>query len=66
MAEVNTMGEQVFPLLVDMANADTCAAYRVAFLYSSPVDQLIANFFLQIPRPPYQSHFFASRAAALA
>lgn len=66
------------PMLVDMATtasvsrgaravfAKPCAASRIALLGSSPVDRVIANFFLGVHTPPCPTRFFTSREEALA
>ncbi|MHC6220757.1 DUF7793 family protein [Arthrobacter sp. MMS24-S77] len=65
------------PLLVDMAMTEalsrdarsifsTCAASRIALLGSSPVDRVIASFFLGVHKPPCPSRFFTSRNEAMA
>ena len=38
-----------------------CAANRIALLGSSPVDRIIANFFLGVHVPPCPTRFFTSR-----
>lgn len=65
------------PMLVDMATTETltrearavwsrpCAAARIALLGSSPVDRVIANFFLGIHMPPCPTRFFTSRDEAI-
>jgi hypothetical protein len=77
MAMVNAVCNGVeHPMLVDMATTETvtrdaravwatpCAASRIALLGSSPVDRVVANFFLGIHRPPCPTHFFTSRSEA--
>lgn len=65
------------PMLVDMASTETvgrdaravwsipCAASKIALLGSSPVDRVIANFFLGIHIPPCPTKFFISRSEAM-
>ena len=64
-------------MLVDMANTKIsqpgspgwfsipCAANRIALLGSSPVDRVIANFFLGVHIPPCPTRFFTSRTESL-
>lgn len=66
-----------YPMLVDVAETETvsraaravwsipCAASRIALLGSSPVDRVIANFFLGIHTPPCPTQFFISRSEAM-
>ena len=66
------------PMLVDMETTRTvtrdaravfaipCAASRIALLGSSPVDRMIANFFLGVNSPPCPTRFFTSRHMAMA
>ncbi|MHA7240589.1 DUF7793 family protein [Arthrobacter sp. TMS1-12-1] len=66
------------PMLVDMETTRTvtrdaravfatpCAASRIALLGSSPVDRMIANFFLGVNSPPCPTRFFTSRHLAVA
>lgn len=73
----NVAGDGEFPMLVDMASPKSvsregravfsipCAANRVALLGSSPVDRMIANFFLGVHLPPCPTRFFTSRMEAL-
>lgn len=74
MAAVNTVaGDREYPMLVDMATTQEvtrqarsvfsipCAANRIALLGSSPVDRVIANFFLSLHVPPCPTRFFTSR-----
>lgn len=78
MASVNTVANGAeYPMLVDMATTRSvsrqaravfsirCAASRIALLGTSPVDRVLANFFLGIHVPPCPTRFFTSRAAAL-
>ncbi|HCB57390.1 MAG TPA: STAS/SEC14 domain-containing protein [Arthrobacter bacterium] len=78
MAMVNEVCNGVeYPMLVDMADTETvsraaravwaipCAASRIALLGSSPVDRVIANFFLGIHTPPCPTQFFTSRSEAM-
>jgi len=78
MAMVNEVCNGVgHPMLVDMAAAETvsrearavwaipCAASRIALLGSSPVDRVIANFFLGIHTPPCPTQFFTSKSEAM-
>jgi hypothetical protein len=65
------------PMLVDMALTESvsrdarsifstpCSASRIALLGSSPVDRLIANFFLGVHKPACPSRFFTSRTEAM-
>ncbi len=65
------------PMLVDMEATRSvsrgarstfsipCGASRIALLGSSPVDRLLANFFLGLHSPPCPTHFFTSRDHAL-
>jgi hypothetical protein len=79
MAAVNEMcGDATHPMLVDMAKTKSvtrngravfsipCAASRIALLGSSPVDRLLANFFLGVYTPPCPTRYFNSRAEAMA
>jgi hypothetical protein len=74
MAAVNRIaGDGNYPMLVDMATTENvsiqarsvfsipCAANRIALLGSSPVDRIIANFFLGVHNPPCPTRFFTSR-----
>ncbi|MBG6183648.1 hypothetical protein IWX65_001610 [Arthrobacter sp. CAN_A214] len=66
------------PMLVDMETTEAvsrsarsvfsipCAASRIALLGKSPVDRLLANFFLGVHTPPCPTRFFTSRADATA
>ncbi|MGX9898820.1 DUF7793 family protein [Arthrobacter sp. SA17] len=79
MAMVNEIsGGSEYPMLVDMATTESvsrdaravfsipCAANRIALLGSSPVDRVLANFFLGIYTPPCPTRFFTSRTDAMA
>ena len=79
MAKVNALsGTRRHPMLVDMATtADVsrgaravfgrpCQASRIALLGSSPVDRVLANFFLGIHKVPCPTKFFTSEPDALA
>lgn len=74
MAAVNRIaGDGTYPMLVDMATTENvsiqarsvfsipCAANRIALLGSSPVDRILANFFLGVHEPPCPTRFFTSR-----
>lgn len=74
MAAVNRVaGDGNYPMLVDMATTENvsiqaravfsipCAANRIALLGSSPVDRILANFFLGVHVPPCPTRFFTSR-----
>lgn len=78
MAAVNEIangGE--YPMLVDMASTSPvsrkaravfsipCAASRIALLGASPVDRVLANFFLGVHIPPCPTRFFTSRTEAM-
>jgi hypothetical protein len=78
MAAVNEIvngGE--YPMLVDMASTSSvsrkaravfsipCAASRIALLGASPVDRVLANFFLGVHIPPCPTRFFTSRTEAM-
>ena len=78
MAAVNEVADgAAYPLLVDMANTQSvtrqaravfsipCAASRIALLGASPVDRVLANFFLGVHIPPCPTRFFTSRADAV-
>lgn len=78
MAAVNEVGKgSEYPMLVDMATTESvhrdaravfsipCAASRIALLGSSPVDRVIANFFLGVHIPPCPTRFFTSRSEAM-
>lgn len=77
MAAVNELcGDESHPMLVDMATTASvsraaravfsipCAASRIALLGTSPVDRVMANFFLGVHIPPCPTRFFTSRADA--
>jgi hypothetical protein len=79
MDAVNVVGSgSEYPMLVDMATTESvsrqaravfsipCAASRIALLGSSPVDRVLANFFLSLHVPPCPTRFFTSRDDALA
>jgi hypothetical protein len=78
MAAVNQVaGESTYPMLVDMATTEDvtraarsvfstpCAAHRIALLGASPVDRIIANFFLGVHNPPCPTRFFTSRTESM-
>ena len=78
MAMVNEVCDGVgHPMLVDMASTETvsrearavwsipCAASKIALLGSSPVDRVVANFFLGIHIPPCPTKFFTSESEAM-
>ncbi|MFB0836974.1 MULTISPECIES: DUF7793 family protein [unclassified Arthrobacter] len=78
MAAVNRIaGEGTYPMLVDMATTENvsiqarsvfsipCAANRIALLGASPVDRIIANFFLGVHVPPCPTRFFTSRSDSM-
>jgi hypothetical protein len=78
MLRVNQLcGDDRHPMLVDMATtADVsrgaravfgrpCQASRIALLGSSPVDRVLANFFLGINAVPCPTKFFTSERDAL-
>ncbi|MHA7298111.1 DUF7793 family protein [Pseudarthrobacter sp. MDT3-1] len=78
MAMVNEVCNGVdHPMLVDMAATETvsrearavwsipCAASRIALLGSSPVDRVVANFFLGINAPHAPTKFFTYRSEAM-
>lgn len=78
MRQVNLLcGEDNHPMLVDMATtaevsrgaravwARPCQASRIALLGASPVDRVIANFFLGIYKAPCPTKFFTSEREAL-
>ena len=64
-------------MLVDMATTSSvtraaravfsipCAASRIALLGASPVDRVLANFFLGVHIPPCPTRFFTSRSEAM-
>ena len=79
MAAVNVVAAgNEYPMLVDMATTESvsrqaravfsipCAASRIALLGSSPVDRVLANFFLSLHVPPCPTRFFTSRDDAMA
>ena len=78
MAAVNRIaGDASYPMLVDMATTEDvtraarsvfsipCAANRIALLGASPVDRIIANFFLGVHTPPCPTRFFTSRTESM-
>jgi hypothetical protein len=78
MRQVNLVcGEDRHPMLVDMATTASvsrgaravfgrpCQASRIALLGSSPVDRVIANFFLGISKVPCPTKFFTAESDAL-
>jgi hypothetical protein len=78
MGEVNALcGESRHPMIVDMATTSDvsrgaravfgrpCQASRIALLGASPVDRVIANFFLGLNKLPCPTRFFTSEAEAL-
>lgn len=79
MEAVNILSDgAAHPMLVDMETTRTvtrgarmvfaipCSASRIALLGSSPVDRMIANFFLGVNSPPCPTRFFTSRQVAMA
>lgn len=77
MAKVNEVCQQEqHAMLVDMAAVGSvsrearavwsipCSASRIALLGKSPVDRVLANFFLGVHVPPCPTRFFTSRSAA--
>lgn len=79
MRDVNELcGDRRYPMLVDMATTAQvsrgaravfgrpCQASRIALLGASPVDKVLANFFLGIDKLPCPTRFFTSRAEATA
>ena len=79
MAKVNALsGTRRPPMLVDMATTSDvsrgaravfgrpCQASRIALLGTSPVDRVLANFFLGIHKVPCPTKFFTSESDALA
>jgi hypothetical protein len=79
MASVNVIADGgEYPMLVDMATTESvsrqaravfsipCAASRIALLGASPVDRVLANFFLSLHVPPCPTRFFTSRDDAMA
>lgn len=78
MAAVNEAAQGAeYPMLVDMATTESvhrharavfsipCAASRIALLGTSPVDRVLANFFLGVHIPPCPTRFFTSRGDAM-
>jgi hypothetical protein len=78
MAAVNEIaGDNTYPMLVDMATTEAvtraarsvfsipCAANRIALLGASPVDRILANFFLGVHIPPCPTRFFTSRTESM-
>lgn len=78
MAKVNDVCQGVpRPMLVDMAAVASvsreargiwsipCDASRIALLGRSPVDRVLANFFLGVHIPPCPTRFFTSRSEAM-
>lgn len=78
MEAVNTAASgSEYPMLVDMATTEAvtrearsvfsipCAANRIALLGTSPVDRVLANFFLNVHIPPCPTRFFTSRVEAM-
>lgn len=78
MAAVNRIaGDGNYPMLVDMATTENvsiqarsvfsvpCAANRIALLGTSPVDRILANFFLGVHVPPCPTRFFTSRTESM-
>lgn len=78
MAKVNELCRQEqHPMLVDMAEVASvsrearavwsipCGASRIALLGKSPVDRVLANFFLGVHVPPCPTRFFTSRSEAI-
>ena len=78
MGQVNALcGDSRHPMLVDMATTSDvsrgartvfgrpCQASRIALLGSSPVDRVIANFFLGLNKLPCPTKFFTAEAEAL-
>ncbi|WP_319801848.1 MULTISPECIES: STAS/SEC14 domain-containing protein [unclassified Arthrobacter] len=78
MAKVNELCQQEqHPMLVDMAAVASvsreargvwsipCGASRIALLGTSPVDRVLANFFLGVHVPPCPTRFFTSRSEAM-
>ncbi|MGN7200675.1 DUF7793 family protein [Arthrobacter sp. SAFR-044] len=78
MAAVNRIaGDGTYPMLVDMATTENvsmparsvfsvpCAASRIALLGTSPVDRILANFFLGVHVPPCPTRFFTSRTESM-
>ena len=78
MVAVNDIADGAeYPLLVDMASTASvsrkarsvfsipCAASRIALLGASPVDRVLANFFLGVHVAPCPTRFFTSRTEAM-
>lgn len=78
MAKVNEVCQgSPHPMLVDMAAVASvtrearsiwsipCSASRIALLGRSPVDRVLANFFLGVHIPPCPTRFFTSRSEAM-
>lgn len=78
MAAVNEVADGAkYPMLVDIASTASvsrqaravfsipCAASRIALLGDSPVDRILANFFLGVHIPPCPTRFFTSRINAM-
>ncbi|MFJ5954466.1 STAS/SEC14 domain-containing protein [Paenarthrobacter sp. NPDC092416] len=78
MDRVNELcGVDRHPMIVDMATtndvtrgarsvfAKPCQANRIALLGSSPVDRVIANFFMGIFKAPCPTRFFTSETEAM-
>ena len=78
MAKVNEVCQgSPHPMLVDMAAVTSvtreassiwsipCSASRIALLGRSPVDRVLANFFLGVHIPPCPTRFFTSRTEAM-
>lgn len=78
MARVNEACEnEQQPMLVDMSAVGSvsrearavwsipCSASRIALLGKSPVDRVLANFFLGVHVPPCPTRFFTSRSEAV-
>lgn len=78
MARVNEACEnEQYPMLVDMSAVGSvsrearavwsipCSASRIALLGKSPVDRVLANFFLGVHVPPCPTRFFTSRSDAM-
>jgi hypothetical protein len=78
MEQVNVLcGRSRHPMLVDMATTSDvsrgargvfgrpCQASRIALLGASPVDRVLANFFLGLHKLPCPTKFFTSEADAL-
>ena len=78
MDRVNELcGDNRHPMIVDMATTDDvtrgarsvfakpCQASRIALWGSSPVDRVIANFFIGIMKPPCPTRFFTDETEAL-